>query len=46
MYEFHCDYIKSKYGKHSRLFTDADNLMYEIKTEDVCKDLTTIRKYV
>ena len=34
--EFHYDYIKNKYGKNSRLlFTDADRLMYEIKTEDV-----------
>ena len=38
MYEFHYDYIKNKYGNNSRLlFTDADSLMYEIKTEDVNK---------
>ena len=31
LYEFHFDYIKSKYGKNSRLlFTDTDSLMYEI----------------
>ena len=36
MYEFHYDYIKNKYGNNSGLlFTDADSLMYEIKTEDV-----------
>ena len=41
MYEFHYDYIKNKYGKNSRLlFTDTDNLMYEIKTEDVYKDFS------
>ena len=35
-YEFHYDYIKNKYGNNSRLlFTVTDNLMYEIKTEDV-----------
>ena len=39
MYEFHYDYIKNKYGNHSRLlFTDTDSLMYEIKTEDVYED--------
>ena len=38
MYEFNYDYIRSKYGNNSRLlFTDADSLMYEIKTEDVYK---------
>ena len=36
MYEFHYDYIKNKYDNKSKLlFTDTDNLMYEIKTEDV-----------
>ena len=39
MYEFHDNYIKSKYGNNSRLlFTDTDSLMYEIKTEDVYED--------
>ena len=39
MYEFHYDYIKNKYSNNSRLlFTDPDNLMYEIKTEDVYED--------
>ena len=39
VYEFHYDYIKNKYDGNSRLlFTDTDSLMYEIKTEDVCKD--------
>ena len=35
MSEVHYDYIKNKYDKNSELFTDTDNLMYEIKTEDV-----------
>ena len=40
MYEFHYDYIENKYGYNSRvLFTDTDSLIYEIKTEDVYKDL-------
>ena len=39
MYKFYYDYIKNKYGDNSRLlFTDADSLMYEVKTEDVYKD--------
>ena len=35
-HQFHYDYIRSKYGNNSRLlFTDTNNLMYEIKTEEV-----------
>ena len=41
MYEFHYNYIKNRYVNDSRLlFTDTDNLMYEIKTEDVYKDFS------
>ena len=41
IYEFHYDYIKNKYCNKSRLlFTDTDNLMYEIKTEDVYEDFS------
>ena len=35
MSEVHYDYIKNNYDKNFGLFTDTDNLMYEIKTEDV-----------
>ena len=35
MSEVHYDYIKNKYDKNFGLFTDTDNLMHEIKTEDV-----------
>ena len=36
MYEFHYDYIKNKYDNKSQLlFTDADSLMYQSKTEDI-----------
>ena len=35
MYEFHYDYIKKKCDSKSKLLTDTDSLMYEIKTEDV-----------
>ena len=41
IYEFHYNYIKNKYCNKSRLlFTDTDNLMYEIKTvyEDFSND--------
>ena len=42
MYELHYDYIKNKYDNKSKLlFTDTDNLMYEIKTEDVYKDFSS-----
>ena len=35
MYEFNYDYIRNKYDNISKLlFTDTNNLMYEIKTED------------
>ena len=41
MDKFHYDYIKNKYGNNSRLlFTDTDNLMYEINTKDVYEDFS------
>ena len=30
MYEFHYEYIKSKYGSKLRLFTDTDSLVHGI----------------
>ena len=45
MHEFHYNYIKNKYGNNSRLLlTDIDTLIYEIKTEDVYKDFSKIKK--
>ena len=38
-YNLMYDYIKNKYENNSRLlFIDTDSLIYEIKTENVCKD--------
>jgi len=40
MSEFHFDYMKNKYGNKARLlFTDTDSLCYEIKTDDIYKDM-------
>ena len=41
MYDFHYNYIKTKYEDHAKLlFTDTDSLMYEIKTEDFYNDIS------
>ena len=40
MFDFHYNYIKSKYADKAKLlFTDTDSLMYEIETEDFYKDI-------
>ena len=40
MYEFWCDYIKPMYSDKGKLcYTDTDNLVIHIKTEDFYKDI-------
>ncbi len=41
MYEFHYNYIKSKYNDKAKLlFTDTDSLAYEIETDDFYNDIS------
>ena len=41
MYDFHYNYIKTRYGnKVKLLFTDTDSLAYEIRTKDFYKDIS------
>ena len=40
MYDFHYNYIKTKYADNAKLlFTDTDSLTYEIKSQDFYKDI-------
>ena len=40
MYDFHYNYIKTKYGDNAKLlFTDTDSLACEIKAKDLYKDI-------
>lgn len=40
MYDFHYNYVKSKYSSRAQLlFTDTDSLCYEITTDDLYHDL-------
>ena len=45
MNNFHYNYIKNKYDdKADLMFTDSDNLMNKIKTENVYEDFGIDRK--
>ena len=40
MFDFHYNFVKARYGSQATLlFTDTDSLVYEIKTEDVYRDM-------
>ena len=46
MYEFHYSYILNKYQEKAKLlFTDTDNLCYEITTPDIYEDMTSDSYY-
>ena len=40
MYEFHYEYMRARYGSKVKLcYMDTDSFVYEIETEDFCKDI-------
>ena len=42
MYDFHYNYVKTKYGNNAKLFfTDTDSLAYKIRIKDFYKDIKT-----
>ena len=46
MYDFHYNYMTSKYGSQSKLlFTDTDSLCYDVKTNDLYRDFLQDLEY-
>ena len=40
MYEFHCNYMRSKYGsKVSLCYMESDSFVYEVEAEDFYRDI-------
>ena len=40
MHEFHCDYMRPRYGSKVKLcYMDTDSFAYEIETEDFYRDI-------
>ena len=40
IYEFHCDYMRPKYGSKVKLsYMDTDSFVYEIETENFYRDI-------
>lgn len=47
MYTFHYDVMKPKYGKRLKLcYEDTDFYLYEVITEDLYKDMETLKEYL
>lgn len=46
MFDFHYNVMKKKYGDNIKLlFTDTDSLCYQIFTDDIYKDLESMKSY-
>ena len=40
MYEFHCNYMRPKYGsKVSLCYIETDSFVYEVEAEDLYRDI-------
>ena len=45
MHEFHYDYMRLKYDSKVKLcYMDTDSFVYEIETQDVCRDIAKDEK--
>ena len=46
MYNFHYNGIMRAYPKATMCFTDTDSLLYKIPTDDLCKEIFKMRRYL